>query len=118
MRQSSIIRLLWVAAFFVASEQAQANVITISSSLNQLQPGVDNQGWVSATLGNNNARNEAASSRLAAGLTMARPFQLLVKNLAIVPRTSHNSSCWSPDLQSPNPDLLLSGLLVSLPYGL
>lgn len=48
---------LGLGALLVASA-ADASTITISTSLNQLQAGVDNQGWISASGTNGNSVND------------------------------------------------------------
>lgn len=53
-------RLSLIAAAFsiLLPSAAQATVVTISTSLNQLQQGADNQGWWSNTTQNNNPVND------------------------------------------------------------
>jgi hypothetical protein len=59
MTRSTLTRILTVCAGTLLSAQlASGSTVTISTSLNQLQAGVDNQGWISDTQANNNGVND------------------------------------------------------------
>ena len=51
-------RLLIGLSVVLGIASANAGTYTISTSLNQLQAGVDNQGWLAETFGNNNPTND------------------------------------------------------------